>query len=105
MPNEMPDMEAYAATLQRVMTQAIAQAEALQAEAVADREAALADKEKMNDLLREWENRAHRDAEADMPALRKQVEEEIIATVKAKLQNSGKPETEVTRLLQIIVNP
>lgn len=101
----MPDMEAYAATLQRVMAEAIAQAEALQAEATADREAALADTERMNDLLREWENRAQRKAEDDVPPLRKQVEEEIIVTVKAKLQNSGKPEAEIARLLQIIANP
>ncbi len=105
MPNEMPDMEAYAATLQRVMAEAIAQAEALQAEAVADCEAAFADTERMNDLLREWENQAQREAEDDLPALRKQVEEKIIATVKAKMQNSGKPEAEIARLLQILTTP
>lgn len=104
MENKIPDMEAYAATLQRVMAQAVAQAEALQAEAAADREAAFASVDKMNDMLREWENRAQRAVEDDVPALRKQVEAELLEVLKAKLSNSGKPEVEVTRLLQIITN-
>lgn len=101
----MPDMEAYAAALQRVMAQAVAQAEALQAEAAADREAAFAAGDKMNDLLREWENRAQRAVEDDVPALRKQVEAGLLEVIKAKLKNSGKPEAETVRLLQIIANP
>ncbi len=105
MPNEMPDMEAYAAALQRVMAEALVQAEALQAEAAADRAAAAADRDKTNDMLRTWENQALRQVEDSVLTLRQEVEADVITVVKAKLLNSGKPAAEVERLLQIITNP
>jgi len=104
MDHQMPDMAAYAAEIQRVMAAALTRAEMLQAEAVADRDAAHADRDKMNDLVRECENRARRAVEDEILPLREQVQEALYANLKAKLNNSGKSPEEVDRLLQIITN-
>lgn len=104
MDNQMPDIAAYAAEIQRVMAEAVAQAEMLQAETMTDRDAATADRDKMNNLIRECENRARRAVEDEILLLREQVQEALYANLKAKLKNSGKSPEEVDRLLQIITN-
>ncbi len=98
MDDPTSSFEAYAATLQQVMTDAIQQAEALQAEANADREAAFADKDKMQDLLRQLENQAQRKAEDDLHARYGQLKEEMIASVIRKLKDGGKTEEEIEGL-------
>jgi len=95
MEDPASSFEAYAATLQQVMADAIQQAEALQAEAKADQEAAFADKDKMQDLLRKLENEAQRKAEDDLHARYGQLKQEMIASVVRKLKEGGKTEEEI----------
>ncbi len=98
MDDPTSSFEAYAATLQQVMANAIKQAEALQAEANADQEAAFADKDKMQDLLRKLENKAQRKAEDDLHARYGQLKEEMIAGIVQKFKVSGKLEEEIETL-------
>lgn len=95
MDDPTSSFEAYVSTLQQVMANAIQQAEALQAEANADQEAAFADKDKMQDLLRQLENEAQRKAEDDLHARYGQLKQEMIASVVGKLKEGGKTEEEI----------
>jgi len=98
MDDPTSNFEAYAATLQQVMADAIRKAEALQAEANADREAAFADKAEMQDLLRQLENKAQRKAEDDLHARYGQLKQEMIASLVQKFKVAGKSEDEIEAL-------
>lgn len=102
MPEAPLNFETYAQTLQQVMADAIAKAEALKAEAEADRNAAIADNQKTQDILRGLETEAHRAAENDVPALRNRIEQEFQALIEEKLSNSGKPKEEIAALIRIL---
>jgi hypothetical protein len=99
MDNQQPNFEEYAQTLAKTMADAIAAAEVLQTEAHADRAAAIEDAGKMRELLHELEDTARRAAEGETLRLRKQMEQQIVATIAAKLKNAGRPEEEIATLL------
>jgi len=103
MDDPTSNFETYAATLQQVMADAIQQAEALQAEANADQEAAFADKDKMQELLRQLENEAQRKAEDDLHARYGQLKQEMIAAIVQKFKVSGKTEEEIEVLRKALV--
>ena len=100
MDNQPINFEEYAQTLATVMAEAVAEAERLQAEAETDRAAAHAYGDNMRDLLRSLENKARHAAEDEMPNLRNRLEQEIRATLAAKLNNAGRPDEEIAALLK-----
>lgn len=89
MDNQPIDFATYAQTLSQTMADAVAAAEALQAEAVADREAAHADDDARRALLHSLENKAQRKAEDEVPALQKQIKAEMAAELTEKLTRMG----------------
>ncbi len=99
MDNQPINFETYAQTLSQTMADAVAAAEALQAEAVADREAAFADQDALRDLLRTLENKAQRAVEDDASAMSKRIKKEMIAQLATRLENT--PE-EVEKILGLV---
>jgi len=99
MDNQPINFETYAQTLSQTMADAVAAAEALQAEAVADREAAFADQDALRDLLRTLENKAQRAVEDDAPAMSNRIKREMIAQLATRLENT--PE-EVEKILGLV---
>ncbi len=96
------NFEVYAATLQQVMQNAIAQAETLQKEAEAEREVAFADQDKNQDLLHELDNDARRKAEDDALRNYPNLKKEIIATLLNKLEKAGKTASEIAVLKEAL---
>lgn len=99
MDNQPINFEEYTLKLSTTMAEAIAEAERLQVEAKADREAAHTDRQGLNDLLRHLENEAQRAVEDDVLNLRKRLKTALEATLAAKLKNAGRSEAEIADLL------
>lgn len=100
MDNLKLSFEDYAATLRTVMANAIKAAEALQTEAETDREAAFAAMDKRQDLLRQLENEAQKKAEEEMTEQYRQMKQEMLDTLAAKLKNRGMAEADISALLR-----
>lgn len=100
MDNLKLNFEDYAATLRTVMANAIKAAEALQTEAETDREAAFAAMDKRQDLLRQLENEAQKKAEEEMTEQYRQMKQEMLDTLAAKLKNRGMAEADISALLR-----
>ncbi|MEQ1744131.1 MAG: hypothetical protein ABMA02_01785 [Saprospiraceae bacterium] len=99
MDNQPVNFDEYVQALSKTMADAVAQAETLQAQAEAEREAAHQDKDALIDLLHSLENEANRAAEDAAPALRKRVTEEMTAMLVSRLKQAGWEENKITALL------
>lgn len=99
MDNQPINFEEYALHLSNTMAEAVAEAERLQVESHADREAAHTDRQSLNDLLHDLENKAQRAVEDDVPAIRKRLEAALVADLTAKWSHAGRSEAEIADLL------
>ena len=102
-----PDFEAYARSLQTTMQTAIAEAEALQVQAHAERDAAHADRMAAQDILHELDRAARTAAQDYVDQHRTEINAklriELQTLVATRLLNGGQPAAAVAKLLQLPV--
>lgn len=100
-----PDFEAYAQTLRKIMDDATAKADALAAEAAADRDAAAVDRETAYDILHELEMTACRIAEnyveENYKKIAADIRQEVLALAAVRLLNSGYSTDYIVALLEV----
>ncbi|MFN0014720.1 MAG: hypothetical protein ACKVU2_09250 [Saprospiraceae bacterium] len=100
MDNQPINFEEYVQAFSKTMADAVAQAETLQGQAEAERDAAHEDEDALRDLLHKLENEANRAAEDTINAIYKRVNGEMTAMLTSRLKQAGWDENKITLLFE-----